>query len=85
MGDVDAVPGPVEVGVEVLVDEDLADRGADTRDLQAVAVDDLLRPGELVAVEVEHIRAPGATKLQIRHSQLADERALLLEVGRYLV
>jgi hypothetical protein len=56
-------PHSLQVRLEVLIDEDLADRRANAGKAQSVRRQDILGFGELSVVEVENIYIPGAAEL----------------------
>ena len=79
-GDVGGVPHPLQVRPEVVGDLDLADGRPDAGDLQTVLGEQPLDLGQLVGVEVEDVRPPGAPDLDVLQAEAGHDLALGGEV-----
>jgi hypothetical protein len=76
---------PLEVGVEVVLDVDLPDRGADGRDLQPALGEDSPGLVQLLVGQLEHVHVPGTAKLEEADTQLLEHIALDVQIRIDLV
>jgi hypothetical protein len=78
--DLGGVLHPLQVRLEVLIDEDLADRRADAGHGQPMLGEDLAGPLQLFGVEVQDVGPPRAAEHDVAQAEALGHRALLGEV-----